>query len=236
MRECRPLPGSRMLESNGFDAAAEKCVLLFQLIDRGVQLCDNRLGLIGEDDQFDIDLLVLACRVDDCDRRWGQGTVKITLVPAAAAGYRRRGAVEGRAGCPRCATASSSCRGPTMNDHGSASVDIHPGSIAPTFTWKNHRKPVGFDLRESHQRCYAELALDDLFIALCICRGPGPIPVSQHSHPGTGQHILKRHRGLCKTSRIHSWSEIAGSVVLFVCSSLEVTGFLMIQEVIKPLR
>lgn len=63
MRECRPLPGSRMLESNGFDAAAEKCVLLFQLIDRGVQLCDNRLGLIGEDDQFDIDLLVLACRV-----------------------------------------------------------------------------------------------------------------------------------------------------------------------------
>lgn len=63
-----------------------------------------------------------------------------------------------------------------MNDHGSASVDIHPGSIAPTFTWKNHRKPVGFDLRESHQRCYAELALDDLLLRFVYAVGQGQFP------------------------------------------------------------
>jgi hypothetical protein len=60
--------------------------------------------------------------------------------------------------------------------------------------------------------------------SLCTSRGPGPIPVSSHSRPDTGQHFLRRHRDLCKRSRIHSLSEMAGSAVLFVCSSLENTG------------
>jgi hypothetical protein len=47
-----------MLESDGLDPAAEKCVLLFQAIERGVQLRDNCVCLIGDDDQFDIDLFV----------------------------------------------------------------------------------------------------------------------------------------------------------------------------------
>ena len=58
MRECRSLPCSRVLESDGLDPATEKCVPFVQPIERGVQLRDNFLGLIGDDDQFDIDLFV----------------------------------------------------------------------------------------------------------------------------------------------------------------------------------
>ena len=59
VRECRSLPFSAVLESDRLDPTAEKCVLLFQPIKRGIQLRDNCLGLIGDHDQFDIDLLVL---------------------------------------------------------------------------------------------------------------------------------------------------------------------------------
>ncbi len=58
MRECRSLPCSWVLESDSLDPTTEKCVPLFQPIERGVQLRDNCLGLIGNDDQFDIDLFV----------------------------------------------------------------------------------------------------------------------------------------------------------------------------------
>jgi hypothetical protein len=47
-----------VLKSDGLDPTAEKCVPLFQPIQRGVQLRDNCLGLISDDDQFDIDLFV----------------------------------------------------------------------------------------------------------------------------------------------------------------------------------
>ena len=58
MRECRSLPCSRVLESNSLDPTTEKCVPLFQLIERGVQSRDNCLGFISDDDQFDSDLFV----------------------------------------------------------------------------------------------------------------------------------------------------------------------------------
>jgi hypothetical protein len=47
-----------MFESDGLDPTTEKCVLLFQLIKRRLQLSDDCLGLIGDDDQFHIDPLV----------------------------------------------------------------------------------------------------------------------------------------------------------------------------------
>jgi hypothetical protein len=47
-----------MLESEGLDPPTEKCVPLFQPIKRRLQLSDDRVGLIGDDDQFDIDLFV----------------------------------------------------------------------------------------------------------------------------------------------------------------------------------
>ena len=47
-----------MLESDSLDPTTEKCVLLFQPIKRGLQLSDDCLGLIGNDDQFDIDPFV----------------------------------------------------------------------------------------------------------------------------------------------------------------------------------
>jgi hypothetical protein len=58
MRECRSPLGSRMFESDGFDRTTEKCVALFQPIQRAVQLRDNCLALISDDDEFDIDLFV----------------------------------------------------------------------------------------------------------------------------------------------------------------------------------
>jgi len=58
VRQCRSFSCSPMLESDGLDPATEKCVLLFQPIECGVQLRDNCLRLIGDHDQFDIDLLV----------------------------------------------------------------------------------------------------------------------------------------------------------------------------------
>jgi hypothetical protein len=47
-----------MLESDRLDSTTEKCVPLFQQIERDVQLRDNCLDLISHDDQFDIDLFV----------------------------------------------------------------------------------------------------------------------------------------------------------------------------------
>jgi hypothetical protein len=47
-----------MLESDSLDPTTEKCVPLFQAIKRRLQLSDDCLGLIGDDDQFDIDPFV----------------------------------------------------------------------------------------------------------------------------------------------------------------------------------
>src|SRR5947209_6605700 len=58
MRECGSLPCSRVVESDGLDLTAEECVLLFQAIERGVQLRDNCVCVIGDDDQFEIDLFI----------------------------------------------------------------------------------------------------------------------------------------------------------------------------------
>ena len=58
MRECRSFPCSPMLDRDGLDPTAEKRVLLFQPIQRRVQVRDNCLSLISDDDQFDIDLFV----------------------------------------------------------------------------------------------------------------------------------------------------------------------------------
>ena len=58
MRECGSLPWSRVLEGDGLDVTAEDCVLLFQAIERGVQVRDNPVGVIGDDDQFEVDLFV----------------------------------------------------------------------------------------------------------------------------------------------------------------------------------
>ena len=46
-----------MLKCDGLDLTTEKCVPLVQPIKRAIQLSDNCLGLIGDDDQFNIDLL-----------------------------------------------------------------------------------------------------------------------------------------------------------------------------------
>jgi hypothetical protein len=46
-----------VLESYALDPATEKCVLLLQAIERGVQLHGNCVGLISDDDQLDIDFL-----------------------------------------------------------------------------------------------------------------------------------------------------------------------------------
>ena len=58
MRECRFPSCSAVLDCYRLDPTTEKCVLLFHLIKRGVQLRDNGIGFISDDDQFDIDLLV----------------------------------------------------------------------------------------------------------------------------------------------------------------------------------
>ena len=46
-----------MLESDALDPATEKRVLLFKPIKRRLQLRLDCFGLIGDDDQFDIDPL-----------------------------------------------------------------------------------------------------------------------------------------------------------------------------------
>jgi hypothetical protein len=58
MRERGSLPYPQMLESDSLDPTTEKCVPLFQPIKRRLQLSDDCLGLIGDDDQFDIDRFV----------------------------------------------------------------------------------------------------------------------------------------------------------------------------------
>jgi hypothetical protein len=52
------LPCSRVLDSQGLDPNTEKRVFLVHPIERNVQLPDNCLGLISDDDQFDVDLSV----------------------------------------------------------------------------------------------------------------------------------------------------------------------------------
>jgi hypothetical protein len=47
-----------VLESDGLDPATEKCVHLFHPIERSVQLRDNCVGLIRDNDQFEIDSFV----------------------------------------------------------------------------------------------------------------------------------------------------------------------------------
>lgn len=59
VRECRSPPWSRVIESDGLDFTAEECVLLVQAIECGVQVRDNCVCLVGDDDEFDIDLFVL---------------------------------------------------------------------------------------------------------------------------------------------------------------------------------
>jgi len=44
-----------MLESDGLDPATEKRVLLFKPIERRLQLRFDCFGLIGDDDQFDME-------------------------------------------------------------------------------------------------------------------------------------------------------------------------------------
>ncbi|WP_433968169.1 hypothetical protein [Tunturiibacter gelidiferens] len=56
--ECRSPSFSRMLKSDGLYPTTEECVALFQSIQCGVQLRDNRLGLIGNHDHFHTDFLV----------------------------------------------------------------------------------------------------------------------------------------------------------------------------------
>ena len=58
VRECRSLRCSCVLESDGLDRTAEKCMPLFHLIERVVQLRDDRLGFISDNQQFNIDLFV----------------------------------------------------------------------------------------------------------------------------------------------------------------------------------
>jgi hypothetical protein len=67
MCERRSLPFSGVLDSDGFNPTAEKRVLLFQPIERGVQVLDNGLGLISEDDQFDVDLFVKHLHISSHD-------------------------------------------------------------------------------------------------------------------------------------------------------------------------
>ena len=47
-----------MLESDGLDPTTENRVFFFQSIKRRVQLSDDCLGLVSDDDQFDIELFV----------------------------------------------------------------------------------------------------------------------------------------------------------------------------------
>ena len=47
-----------MLECDGLNFTTEKCMAFFRPIERGVQLRDNGLGLIGSNDHFHADFLV----------------------------------------------------------------------------------------------------------------------------------------------------------------------------------
>lgn len=47
-----------VIDGDGLDAAAEDGVILLKPIEGRVQVCNNCLGFIGEDDQFQIDFLV----------------------------------------------------------------------------------------------------------------------------------------------------------------------------------
>ncbi len=58
MRERGFLLSSRTLKSNGLDPTTEKCVLLFQPIERRFQLGRDCVRFIVNDDQFDMDPFV----------------------------------------------------------------------------------------------------------------------------------------------------------------------------------
>jgi hypothetical protein len=58
MRECRSLRYSRMFESDSFDSTTEKRLPFFYPIERDVQLCNNRIGFIGDNHHFNIDLFI----------------------------------------------------------------------------------------------------------------------------------------------------------------------------------
>jgi hypothetical protein len=47
-----------VIDGDGFDASAEDGVILLKPIEGRVQVCNNCLGFIGEDDEFQIDFLV----------------------------------------------------------------------------------------------------------------------------------------------------------------------------------
>ncbi|MBB6143105.1 hypothetical protein HNQ77_001049 [Silvibacterium bohemicum] len=52
------LSRSGVLDADGFNTPAEKSVPFFHLIQGGVQVCDNRFSLVGDDNQFERDLFV----------------------------------------------------------------------------------------------------------------------------------------------------------------------------------
>jgi hypothetical protein len=61
VRERRPFSCSPVVNSDGLDSTIEYRVSFIQLVERGVQVRDDCLGIIGYDDQFDIRSLCTAC-------------------------------------------------------------------------------------------------------------------------------------------------------------------------------
>jgi hypothetical protein len=78
-----------MLESDGLDLTTEKCVLLFQLIERGVQLRDKCLSLITpvpEPVYPETDPLTSNCRICLVFPRWiDRGLIETSRNRAAIA-------------------------------------------------------------------------------------------------------------------------------------------------------
>jgi hypothetical protein len=54
MGQCRSSPDARVLEGDRLNPATENRMLLFQKIERSIQLPDDGFGLIREDDDFNI--------------------------------------------------------------------------------------------------------------------------------------------------------------------------------------
>lgn len=48
----RSLPCSCVLDSDSLDRTAENCVLFVEIVDGGIQICDNSIRFIGHYDQF----------------------------------------------------------------------------------------------------------------------------------------------------------------------------------------
>jgi hypothetical protein len=68
-------PRSGVLNRDGLNASAEDGVACFQLIERGVQLGNHSFGVVGENDQLEIDLFVshLFTSCDSIPRKRGLG-------------------------------------------------------------------------------------------------------------------------------------------------------------------